>query len=195
MIDDPYTYDLSEFSRHFTWGMMFWNSAEYSAKQMLAELLGGGAAALAVAVDMANRSVLNGIEAAARENAEPEMRGHLAHFSKGFGIMLGYRNMFAHNLKGVAIHKTVGMNRIMTGAISQIKAEGRLKFVHRPVSMEEIENFCENSKSLSQYATAILHELGMEDLGIAEMLGMPPPSLEKPEWPAALKNTPSYLQE
>lgn len=195
MVDDPHTYDLTDFAREFTWGMLFWNGAESSARRMIALMLGGGTTAMAIAVDMGNRSVLDGIRAASREVKDKDLQDHLLHFCKGFGIILGWRNLYVHGLSAVALGETVGLNRKLVGQVMTLKSDGRLKSIMRTVSMDEIADFVIHAKALSLYATAILHKLGMEDFGFSEMLGMPQPSLEKPNWPSAPQNTPCYLQE
>lgn len=195
MVEDPHTYDLSEFATEFTWGLIAWNLAEMQGRQMLSMMLGGELTAMAIVADMGNRTVLEGIEAASRELPDAELRGHLAHFCKGFGILLGYRNQYAHGLIGVQFDETVGLNRKLVGSVMQLKSGGRLKSINRTVDMAEIRAFVRHAKALSRYAAAIETELGLDDYGIAEMLGMPPPTLEKPEWPSALQNSPSYLQD
>lgn len=195
MVDDPYTYDLTDFAREFTWGMLFWNGAEESAQQMLCEMLGGEKTALAIVTDMGNRSLLDGIKAASRELKDRELRDHLLHFCKGFGILLGWRNLYVHGMKAVVIGDTVGLTRKMVGQIMMLRAGGRLKSINRKVELVEMQTFVGHAKALSSYASAILTALGMEDYGFSEMLEMPPPSLEKPDWPSAPQNSPYYLQE
>jgi hypothetical protein len=41
MVDDPYTYDITEFANEFTWAIAFWNLAENNARWMLSGILGG----------------------------------------------------------------------------------------------------------------------------------------------------------
>lgn len=195
MIDDPYTYDLSEFATEFTWGLLFWNLAETQSRSILTWLLGNELPAMAIVADMKNRSILQGIEAAGRELDDTELRDHLAHFCKGFGALLGYRNQYVHGLTAVHLGDTVGLNRKLVGQVMAMKSEGRLRVTNRTVPMDEIRNFVAHTKALSQYGSALKTALGMDDFGVAEILGMPPPSLEKPVWPSALQNTPSYLQE
>lgn len=195
MIDDPHTYDISEFSREFTWGLLFWNSAEASAKTMLTMMLGDTLTAQAITADMGNRSVLEGLQAACRDEDMQAIREHIEHFIRGFNVLLGYRNHYVHGLRGVLHSHQIGMNIIMQGWIAKFSGKGRLRAVMSPVPISEMTDFKEAALALSRYSSAILVEMGMDDLGLSDMLEMPRPSLEKPVWPKSLQSTPSYLQE
>lgn len=172
-MDDPHTYDITEFAREFTWALIFWNAAEHAAKTILAHLLGGGNVATAIAADMKNRRFLQGIEAAGRELEDAEMRDHLAHFSKGFGILLGYRNLYVHNMVHPAKGAEQGDNIKTTGMIYQLKGEGQLRYIYRPVDMAEIKEFRTGVMALSSYGAAIGNGLGIPDYEISELLEMP----------------------
>jgi hypothetical protein len=198
-MDDPRTYDLSEFALEFTWALMFWNTAELTLKQLVAELIGNSSApAIAVSMDLGNRGTLHALETVQRELVDDEIATHLAHLATGFSILLGYRNLYAHSLIGVGMGDTGAGTTIVKvhGFLMRIKGEGRLRVVSTPLTTEEVSAFKAYCLSLSNYARAIMEELDVSgEWDLSGMLGMPPPSLEKPTWPKTLQNSPSYLQE
>lgn len=191
-MNNPIVYDIGDFARHFTWSLLHWNSAEFNAKVMLAQMLGGTKPVYAVVVDMGNRSVLHGLEAAGRELPDAEAKDHITHFSDGFRILLGYRNLYVHNLREVSPGGRTGKVVKLVGRVNQMKGEGRLKSIKQELSLEKIAIFREHCRAFSGYATAILALL---DPKLKTALGKHGASLEKPTWPACLQNTPDYLQE
>lgn len=195
MVDDPYTYDLTDFAREFTWAVVFWNLAESSARDMLVILIGETLPAKALVVDMGNRSLCDGLRSAGRQVEDAELRDHIDHFVTGFDRLLGYRNLYVHGLMAVGLEREKGNVRILNGHVLQLKGRGRLRAEQRPVPISEITEFKERVMKLLDYAKAILRQLGQSDFGLGEMLGMPEPSLEKPQWPATVKNSPHYLQD
>ena len=157
-------------------------------------MLGDTLTAQAITADMGNRSVLEGLQSACREGDMQDVREHIEHFMRGFGVLLGYRNHYVHSLRGVMHSHQVGMNVIMQGWLAKFTGKGKLRVVTAPV-LSEMTEFKEAALALSRYATAILLEMGMEDYGFSDMLKMPRPLLEKPVWPKSLQSTPGYLQE
>ena len=199
MADDPHQYSLSEFATEFTWALLFWNSAERTLRQIVAELIGSStAASIAVAMDMGTRGLANALESAIRElKDEDELRGHLTHLSTGFQSLIGHRNHYVHGLSGVSLsnHKPKNSIAQLDGMIVTIKGDGRLRSIVRQISLNDIVEFKNNCLNLSQYARAVMDELVEEGWELECLLDIEPPSLQKPIWPKSLQNIPSYLQE
>jgi len=190
----PPASDISEFATEFTLAIMMWNGAEMTAKRILIKMMGAGSAATAVVVDMGNRSLNEGLETYAREQTDTVLREHIAHFSKGFMTLLGYRNLYVHGLVGVAgpgLPAPVGK---VTGHIMQIKGGGRLKSMNRQVETAEIVEFKTSATDLFQYGVAIINYMGDDLMTLPGMSEIIPPSVDKPAWPTPLQNAPSYHQ-
>ncbi|MGN6817235.1 MAG: hypothetical protein ACTHJR_01030 [Sphingomonas sp.] len=186
--------DISEWATEFTLAIMMWNGAEMTGKRILIKMMGGGSASTAIVADMGNRSLNEGLETYAREQTDAVLRGHIAHFSKGFMTLLGYRNLYVHGLIGVAgpgLKAPVGK---ATGHIMQIKGGGRLRSMNRQIETAEIVEFKTNATDLFQYGVAIINYMGDELLTLPSMSDIIPPSLDKPIWPNPLQNAPSYHQ-
>lgn len=198
MADDPHQYSLSEFATQFTWALLFWNTAERTLRQIVAELIGNStAAALAVAMDMGTRGILSALEAARRQiTGDDDLCDHLAHLSAGFSVLIGHRNHFVHGLSGVSWQGNEPKGSIvqLDGFIITIKGEGRLRSTMRRITLDEMLDFKQRCLELSQYARAIMNELVEDEWELEGFLDTDPPSLKKPVWPKPLQNTPSYLQ-
>ncbi|MEQ1497631.1 MAG: hypothetical protein ABL914_03140 [Novosphingobium sp.] len=198
MADDPHQYSLSEFATQFTWALLFWNAAERTLRQIVAELIGSStAAALAVAMDMGTRGVLSALEASRRQITDAdELCDHLAHLSVGFSILIGHRNHYVHGLSGVSWKDKEPRDSIihLDGFIITLKGEGRLRSTMRQIAFKEMLEFKQHCLDLSQYARAVMNELVEDEWELEGLLDTDPPSLQKPIWPKSLQNTPSYLQ-
>jgi len=190
-------YSLSEFGTQFTWALIFWNTAERTVRQIVAELIGGSTAeSIAVAMDMGNRSVTAALEAATRQLKDDDIHSHLLHLISGIKILLNHRNYYIHGLSGINWIDDDTKNSIaqLHGFVIVLKGDGRLKSVTQEVSIAEITEFKNNCLNLSQYSRAIMNEMVEDDWELEGLLGLDPPTLHKPTWPSPRQNSPQYLQ-
>lgn len=196
MVDDPYTYDLSEFAIQFTWSLLFWNQAEDHAKWMLSGILGGHTAMHAVVADVGSRSLTEALRSAAWGMEEHPLRQHVEHFSKGFERLCQYRNLYVHGLQALDFGEPSDKNvRPLSGRIMSVREKGRLRAINQPLPTSEVAEFKNHVQKLHEYGRAISRELGFDDDTFQEMLGTLAPSLEMPVWPAPPKNSIHYIQD
>ena len=81
------------------------------------------------------------------------------------------------------------------GRIDMMSGKGRLRSVAMDLPTDEIAIFKKHCFALLAYGKAISNELGLGDETFEEMLGMPPPSLEMPQWPDSPKKRLHYIQD
>ena len=197
MVDDPYTYDINEFANEFTWAIAFWNLAENNARWMLSGILGGHTAIHALAVDLGSRSLGEALRSASRGMDDKNLRQHVQHFVKGYSRLGEYRNLYVHGLMslqpvGDPDHRNA---KKLQGYIMIEKAKGRLKAINQPITVNEMQMFKKHCMTLLDYGKAIKIAIGLDDVGIREMLGMPQPLLEKPVWPDPPNQRIHYIQD
>lgn len=197
MIDDPYTYDISELAIEFTWSILFWNAAESDIRELLCGLLGDTAAVHSLIADMGGRSLGEALHSVAKDSPEKAVRAHLEHLAKGYSRLGEYRNLYIHGLFSVlpASEPNHRNEKKLTGFLHIKRGKGRLRVTHQSLPTSELRSFKEACLGLRQYAEAIKAELGFSDPTFREMLGMPESSLEKPKWPDPPKQQIHYLQE
>ncbi len=196
MIDDPHSYDLTEFAREFTWSILFWNSAEVHARSLLHSLLGGKAPIVGLVADLGSRSLIEALRSAARGVEDHQIREHLLHYTTGFSRLNEYRNLYVHGLTAVTIDPSShGMVRKLQGQIMTLRGKGRLRAVNQPLTTVDVLTFKDWCLKLSSYGEAIKMALGLSDDTFRKMLEMPEPSLERPEWPAPPNLQIHYIQD
>lgn len=127
-----------------------------------------------------------------RDKKFKNIREHVEHLVAGYGILLDYRNLYAHSLVGVLASTT---ERKAHGILIALRAKGRLKTERSAVSIAEMKEMHEHVSKLIGYATAIEQELGAQGDGLESLLKAYEASLEKPTWPDKPKTLPQYLQE
>ncbi|MBE5073968.1 hypothetical protein IM511_06590 [Erythrobacteraceae bacterium E2-1 Yellow Sea] len=196
MVEDPYTYDLTEFGREFTWAIMFWNLTEEHTRWMLSGILGGHTAMHALVADLGSRSLAEALRSAARGMEDHPIRPHVEHFCAGYQRLGEYRNLYVHGLRAFDVGAPdENMVRPLSGRIMVTKGRGRLRTTNDPLPTEKIVEFKDQVRSLHEYGRAISERLGFDDGEVREFLGMPSPSLEMPQWPAAPKSSIHYIQD
>lgn len=195
MIEDPYTYDITDFAREFTWSIIFWNLAETNARWLLAGILGGKAPVHALVADLGSRSLADALRSAARGLEDETMRLHIEHFCKGYNALGEHRNLYVHGLASLGMGEPDANNvKPMHGYIMTTKGRGRWKTIDLELPTTEISKFKDYCQKLLNYGKAITNHLGLAD-ALEGMLGMPEPSLEMPEWPAPPATRIQHIQD
>lgn len=182
--------DVGAFARVFLAALISWNGAEFSAKLILSHLLGETKVSLAVVADMGNRAILDGLTATSYEVDEPAVRDHLTHFCKGFRIILGYRNLYVHNLRLIK----AGTGKPPVGKIYQMKGTGRLRVNNQTLSLADVREFCEWTSALGAYAIAVRALIAPKQPSSPDKPASDASSLQKPQWPASPQTTLDFLQ-
>lgn len=196
MLDDPHTYDITEFAREFTWSIVFWNLAENHARWLLSGILGGHEAVLALVADLGSRTLNEALLSAARGLEDQEIRKHVDHFCKGFGRLGEHRNLYIHGLMSMDGGQPNSRNeRPLHGRIMKISGKGRLRSIDMDLPTSEIIKFKKDCLSLLSYGKAISNELGLGDDTFEKILNMPRPSLDMPTWPESPKKNINYIQQ
>lgn len=196
MIDDPYTYDISAFSREFTWAILFWNQAESKARWLLSGLLGAHETSLALVSDLGSRTLSDALHSTGRGLEDESLKGHVLHFSKGYDCLCQHRNLYVHGLMALAMGEPDANNvKPLHGRIMTMKGRGRLKAVEMNPPTADVTAFKDWCLRLSSYGEAIMRELGLSDDTFQKMLEMPDPSLDQPEWPGPPEQQVYYVQD
>ncbi|MFO1260375.1 MAG: hypothetical protein U1E68_04745 [Sphingomonadaceae bacterium] len=182
---------LAEFCIHFTIFVSLWNQSELTLRRILQLMLGESETAMSLAAEIQNRSLTNALRAGVRDKKFKNIREHVEHLVEGYGILLDYRNLYAHSLVGVLASTT---ERKAHGVLWSMRAKGRLKLEKTAVSITEMKEMHEHVSKLIGYAVAIEKELGAKGDGLESLLKAYKASLEKPTWPDKPKTLPQYLQ-
>ena len=77
----------------------------------------------------------------------------------------------------------------------KVSGKGRLSISRTQSTMEDLEALKNSVSDWIGFAAAIEQELGADGDGLSSLIDAFQASLQKPQWPAQLKNTPLYLQE
>ena len=97
---------LAEFCIHFTIFVSLWNQSELTLRRILQLMLGESETAMSLAAEIQNRSLTNALRAGVRDKKFKNIREHVEHLVEGYGILLDYRNLYAHSLVGVLASTT-----------------------------------------------------------------------------------------
>jgi hypothetical protein len=180
--------DAGAFAREFLAALLSWNNAEFCAKLILSHLIGETKVSLAVVAEMGNRGVIDGLTIAALEAGEGEFRDHLTHLCKGFGVILGYRNLYVHNLKLIKVADGEAV-----GLISQVKGDKRLRVKNQPVRVADLRSFGRATSELSGYAEAVRGLIVQALQPSHDMPATGASSPQKPTWPPQIQSRHDYL--
>lgn len=176
---------ISQFSVQFVFFLSMWNQVETSARRVLQLMLQDSDTAMAVAVEIGNRSLEYAILAGAKDPKFKDIAGHLRHFVAGYKILLSYRNYYVHSLLGVL----PSGGRLLT-----ITAKGQLKYDSKTLLMEDVEILKNHISNMIGYVAAIERELGATGKGLDDLIEAYQASLEKPEWPVPLIKNPLLMR-
>lgn len=176
---------VGQFSIQFTLFLSLWNQAETTARRILQLMLGESDIAMALAVEMQNRSLTNALRAGTKDPQFAKIRDVLEHLIEGYDILLEHRNYHAHSLLGVNADG---------GILLSISAKGRLKLSKAVSTMAEMEHLKNYVSSWIGFAAAIEQELGAEGDELQNLIAAYEASLEKPPWPAKVQRIPVFLQ-
>jgi hypothetical protein len=186
MINDPYSYDRSEFAEAWLWATVYWNMAESKARWLLHGLLDGNEATLAIVSDMGARSLKDALISTSRTIGDKIVRSHIEHFSKGFGVLGEHRNLYVHGLISMDITgERPGDIRTLEGRLMLMTSKGKLRFLSQALPTKDVDAFKDYCLALVRYGEAILRDLGIVEpmVELEKMLDSPTPSLDKPVWP------------
>jgi hypothetical protein len=176
---------IGQFSVQFTLFVALWNHAEATARRILQLMLGECDTAMAIAVEMQNRSLSNALRAGAKDPQFVHIRAALEHLLEGYEILLEHRNYHAHSLLGVNENG---------GVLLSVSAKGRLKLSKAQSTMAELEALKNHVSAWIGFAAAIEQELGAEGDGLQNLIAAYEASLERPPWPARVQKIPVFLQ-
>jgi hypothetical protein len=177
---------IGQFCIQFTFFIFMWNHSEATARRILQLMLGESDTAMALAVELPNRSLSNAIKTGARDPGFTHIRDHLNHLMTGYDIILGYRNYHVHSLMGIDENG---------GKLLAVSGKGILKLDKSHASMSELEELKKHVSNWIGYAAAIEQQMGASGDGLDALLSAYQASLEKPSWPETLKKNPVLLQE
>lgn len=176
---------VGQFSIEFTWFIAFWNQAEATSRRILQLMLGESETAMALSVEMQNRSLANAIRAGAKDPRFVHIRGELEHLIDGYEILLEHRNYHVHSLLGMDGNGGLHLS---------VSAKGRLKMDKAVSTVADMTKLKNHSSDWIGFASAIELELGASGDGLVSLIEVYEASLEKPIWPAKVKKNPLFLQ-
>jgi hypothetical protein len=179
-----------QFAHRYTSLITFWNHAEMCGRQIAQLLLGESTMSVALTSELGNRTLMDAIEVASFELQE--LGEHLRHFSKGFKVLLGYRNFYVHSLVGTEHNCLVPGD--WQGILFSLDGKGRARFFNRKLTTRELELTIRSIHQLIAYGAAIQQALGASGNGIDHLAQTFSASLDKPHWPKSVEKTPLYLQ-
>jgi hypothetical protein len=148
-------------------------------------MLGESETAMALAVEMQNRSLSNALRAGAKDPRHTHVRTEIDHLIDGYDTLLEYRNHHSHSLLAVGYDG---------GILLSVSAKGRLKIARETSTMADMEKLKNHVSELIGFAAAIEKELGAEGDGLQSLIEAYESSLQKPTWPARLTKSPVFLQ-
>lgn len=149
-------------------------------------MLGESQTAMAVAVEMQNRSLQEALRAGAKDERHQSVRTHIEHFVEGYSRLLEYRNYYVHTLL------MVGPDG---GRLLSLSAKGKLRYDEGTLSMADIEMVKNQMLSMIAYVSALEREMGATGDGLTALIEAYGASLQKPQWPERLKRNSVFLQE
>lgn len=167
--------EIGRFSVQFTFFVFMWNQAEATARRILQIMLRESETAMAVAVELGNRSLLDALRAGAKDKAFAHVRDEIEHLVVGYERLLGHRNYHVHSLIGLD-----GQG----GILLSMSAKGSLKFAKNRSTMADLEALKNHVSDWIGFAAAIEKELGASGSALDNLLTSYGSSLQKPIWPA-----------
>ena len=183
----PDKWETSAFTHEFAFMIIAWNHLEQTAQQILLARLGGSNEAWMVVAEMGNKALPNAIMATSKSLDSDDLIADVAHFLKGYELLLTKRNYWVHSLLGV-VPETQDSPQC-EGWLHAVSAKGTLKYSEGRVSVANLSKFFEQATAFGNFGDAILNELHGEEgvRGVVrEIVDKPPPSLERPPLPGAL---------
>ncbi|MCL9998699.1 MAG: hypothetical protein NBV68_04920 [Erythrobacter sp.] len=178
------------FAHRYTSLITFWNHAEMCGRQIAQLLLGESTMSVALTSELGNRTLMDAIEVASHEL--DVLGEHLLHFSKGFRVILGYRNFYVHSL--VATEHNGLVPGDWQGVLFSLDGKGRARFFNRKLTSQELEVVISEIHKLIAYGAAIQKALGASGDGIDRLVQIYGSSLDMPIWPRCVEKTALYLQ-
>lgn len=181
--------NIVAFSMSFTFGVMFWNDLEQSARKLLIALAGDGLGAFAAITHLGNTSLTDALLAVSAHLGAPDIEDAIKHFVKCKTRLRAYRNYYVHGADTLGSRKTSEGGLEFVCYLSSWSARGKVIEHADAVSVDQMEDFGGQCGNVAFYGNMILTHLEAHISGKERSPEMFP--LEnKPPLPEELKKTP-----
>jgi hypothetical protein len=147
-------------------------------------MIGGKREAVAVVVEVQNRSLTNALRSISHFGIFKKHLEHIKHFCDGYDCILAYRNYYVHSFAGME-----GAD----GVLDSMSAKSKIARVKEKLTVSQLNEMIFHCQSLYKYGTALTVELGYRNITSGETKGISETFPEKPVWPQILRKPASYF--